>query len=387
MKIDCVPAENDLDLTKNIRAEKSRERFLDALTEIARRETFTNYFLSASWAAQYIARVPSGDFFAGYYLEDGICEAQSLAYFSHGTRCSPLSRGHVSLGFNEATSAEFESITTECNGILANSRAEFAQWIPALLSHILKTPEWEELRFNALSARDAVQLQDAAEKLGLLSHVFSSRKTYLIDLAFIRDRFAGDFLASRSANSRQQIRRAIKKIARDYGSVEIERASSAEVAHNWLDLLGVFHLRRWNAKGELTGFADPHFVAFHHSLIDGLFDSTQVDVLRVSSADKVLAYLHNFVVDGKVYFNLSGICYELFASYAPGILAHHAAIEYYQDRQMNIYNFLAGTNRYKESLSTFNETQIDIIVRRPLLKFRIEGFFRSVKRLFNEAKE
>lgn len=378
-----MPATNHQQLAKDIRPERSRENFLKVLADMACRETFSNYFLSAAWAIEYISRLPASDFFAGYYLNGGPDAAQSVVYFSQGMRSSPMSRCHLSLGFNEATSPQFDSITTECNGILVNQGAAFAEWIPAILSHMVTEPEWEELRFNALPVADAERLQKAAAELGLLSHVFSSRKTYLTDLALIQDRFGGDFLTSRSANSRQQIRSAIKKIEATYGPLNIERATSTDIAHNWLDLLGELHLKRWNAKGESTGFADPHFVAFHHSLIDGLFQSNQIDLLRVTSANNVVAYLYNFVVDGKAYFNMSGVCYEQFGLYRPGILAHYTAILFYLARKMDTYNFLAGTHRYKESLSTYSETQMNIIVRRPRIEFRVEALLRAAKRLLN----
>ena len=374
-------------INKNLKTEISRASFLSALAATAREEKFTNYFLSGAWTKEYVSRLPDGDFFAGFYLTDGTDSEESIAYFSRGTRSSPMSGAHISLGFNEATTAEFDSITTEYNGMLCNPSARFAHWIPTILSYLTTIPHWDELRFNALTSADALALQQAAANSGLLSHIYSHRKTYLTDLAFINNRYQGDFLASRSANTRQQIRNSIKKIETAFGPLELSRAASADIAHRWFDALGELHSKRWNSESELTRFADSHFVQFHNSLIDCLFESGQIDVLRVMAGDTVVAYLYNFAVGNTAYFNMSGVNYDSLAAYRPGILAHYKAILFYQANGMHTYNFLAGTHRYKESLATHSEEQTNIILRRPRLKFRIEAVLRRIKRFFSNAAE
>jgi hypothetical protein len=303
-----------------------------------------------------------------------------LLALSRGVRSSPCSRGHLSLGFNEPSSPDFSGTSTEANGLIGSPPGGFDGWVPAILQHLATVPGWDELRINALSDADAGCFVQAAADLGLLAHVFGERQTYWVDLDGLRERHGGDYLASRSVNTRQQLRSAIKRLRVEQGGFSLTRAATRAQGHEWLDALSVLHRQRWNAHGETGGFANPAFARYHHALVEQMLDSGGVEVLRAAAGDQTVAYLYNFVVDGRVYFDMSGVDHGRYARYRPGLLAHWQAIEWYQQRGMRIYDFQAGTNRYKQSLATHSANRIDLILRRPWFKFKVEAAARWLKR-------
>ena len=354
---------------------RSRADFVALLERWTDVSGASNYFLSNDWAREYLKRWPDDDFFIGMQLS-----SDALVYFSRGIRSSPLSRRHRSLGFNESSSRELDSVTVEVNGLIGPSTIALSKWSPAILQRLEALGGWDEIRINALSTSDADELAVAASSMGLLTHVYNIRDTYLVDFAWVGRQFNGDYLASRSSNTRQQIRRAVKGIEGQYGKLDITRASSAVEGHAWLDAMAALHRKRWNADGNNNGFANPGFGSFHHSLVDSMIEAGTLDILRVCAGNETVAYLHNFVIDGRVYFNMSGIDYERFEPHRPGTLAHYLAISRYQTQGLQAYDFLAGTNRYKQSLATHQERQTSLVVRRPLLRFRLEAILRRIKR-------
>lgn len=372
----------------NITFEWSRERVLAQLAVMAASnddcERGTNFFLSSTWAYRYFSHWPAADFFvvAAVSMASRLqeCVPDALVIFSHGPRASPLSRRHRSLGFNEATSAGLESVTVESNGLIGASRIPFTDTIPMLMGKLVKLPGWDELRINALAHEEVKCFETCASDYGLLTHIYSEQNTHWIEFAEIREHFNGDYLASRSANTRQQLRRAARSIEAKYGSLSISRAATPEQGHSWLDALAILHKKRWNRNGSQQCFASAQFSAFHHFLVDDMFNAGELDVLRICAGENVIGYMYNFVVGGRVYFNMGGVDYDRFGGYHPGLLCHVQAITYYQQRGVQIYDFMAGTNRYKQSLATSSSQLMGIVVQKPLVRFQIESILRKLKR-------
>ncbi len=339
-------------------------------------------FLGHEWARNYLAGWPEGDFFMGMALTptDSASGPASLVALSRGQRSSPCSRSHASLGFNESSSKELADVTLEVNGLFGAAGIALEDALPAVLAHLYAMPEWDELRVNALSLAQAAALQAQAQHLGLLAHEFKRSLTYWIDLDQLKAQARPDYLSSRSANTRQQLRRALKALNAAHGDLQIEASASLAQAHEWLDRLEALHRHRWNSHGESKGFAKPAFTRFHHELLDEFQATGRIEILRASAGGRDLAYLYNHVARRRVYFSMSGVEHQTMAAFKPGLLAHWQAIEHYCERGMAIYDLGAGSNRYKASLCTHQDSQVGMVVRRPLLKFRLEDVARRLKR-------
>ena len=332
----------------------------------------------------YSAQWARGNFYG--VLGSNSIMPERFCYLSIGRLRSRLKILHNSIGFNEATEIFVQNMTVEVNDFIsvsgcaaASEPAEFERAINGTLDHLLQFDDWDEIRLSALSDVHGRIAKKSANDRNLIVEIFSERETYWVDFTEIQTKFAGDFIASRSANTRAQLRKALKQTQSELGKCAIEVAATLEQAQEWLNELGRLHLRRWNPNGKIEGFNNPRFVGFHRQCLEDLWPTQQVKIIRLVAGQKPIAYMHYFVADKRAYFNMSGIDYEESKAHRPGLVAHWLAIEFFQRAGLTIYDFLAGTNRYKESLSTHTASQVHLLVRRKRWFFMLESLLRRMK--------
>jgi CelD/BcsL family acetyltransferase involved in cellulose biosynthesis len=168
----------------------------------------------------------------------------------------------------------------------------------------------------------------------------------------------GDYLATLSGNTRYQLRRSARHYAA-LGAVRLERAATEAEALAWFDALIVLHGASWRARGKPGAFADPFMVRFHRALIRQALPRGEIDLLRLRAGEQPVGYLYNFRLGGRVLAYQSG--FEL--SHAglhgkPGLTCHHFAVERALAAGDAIYDFLAGADRYKRSLTNAAARQL-----------------------------
>ena len=155
-----------------------------------------------------------------------------------------------------------------------------------------------------------------------------------------------------SANTRQQLRRSDRAYAA-IGPLALRRAESVAEAHQFLDALASLHQARWNERGRSGAFAGPFFRRFHRALIERGLPRGEIDLLRIAAGQQVIGYLYNFRYRGHALAYQSGFDYlHADKHQKPGLTCHHAAIRQYLADGIDRYDFLAGDDRYKRSLST-----------------------------------
>jgi CelD/BcsL family acetyltransferase involved in cellulose biosynthesis len=177
-----------------------------------------------------------------------------------------------------------------------------------------------------------------------------------IDLAALH-RTEGDYLAARSANTRQQIQRSDRFFAAN-GALTARRAETLASAHATLDLLADLHQKSWLARGQAGSFAMPFFARFHHALIDAAFGRGQIELTTVGNATAVVGVLYNFSFRRRLLAYQSGFDYAAAGVHGkPGLTCHHAAIQGALARDFGVYDFLAGDTRYKRSLAGGSKPQ------------------------------
>lgn len=158
-----------------------------------------------------------------------------------------------------------------------------------------------------------------------------------------------DWLAARSANTRQQIRRS----DRAYGTPLLHRAADLPQALDWLDRLVALHAATWQARGRPGAFATPFLRRFHQTLVARALPRGELDLLRVSADGKDIGYLYNFVLRGHVAAYQSGLDHAgAEGARKPGLTCHAQAIAQSVARGDAVYDFLAGDDRYKRSLAS-----------------------------------
>ena len=167
-----------------------------------------------------------------------------------------------------------------------------------------------------------------------------------------------DYLSTRSANTRQQIRRS-DRFYQQTAPMVVERAESVPSAHRLLDEMAALHQATWTARGRPGSFAEPFFLRFHRTLIESGFPRGEISLIKISSSETTIGILYNFVHRGQSLAYQSGFAYQDKTSPAkPGLTCHAMAIQIALDGGLEVYDFLAGDDRYKRSLADRSHQQI-----------------------------
>lgn len=175
-----------------------------------------------------------------------------------------------------------------------------------------------------------------------------TRAAPFVDLAAIRAT-GGTYLATRSANARQQIARSLRR----YGEARLARAETAAEARAWLDELVALHTATWERRDKPGAFADPFVRRFHTALVEHALADGRLDLLRVEAGNEVVGLLYNFRVRGRIFAYQSGLSHRPDApQLKPGLICHTLAIEAALEAGADVYDFLAGDSRYKRTLAT-----------------------------------
>lgn len=246
-------------------------------------------------------------------------------------------RGVWALG--ETGDAVHDSVFIEHNGplVVRNQADARDAWYAALLRF-----HGGFVRLSGVNDADMVAVRGHGVMGGLITRPAPRR-----DLAQLRAAGA-DCLDRVSSNTRQQIKRALRR----YGSITVTRAPDAAQAMVWLDDLARLHQATWQGRGKPGAFAQPAFRAFHHDMIAHGVEAGTVDLLRITAGARLVGYLYNFVWRGVASAYQSGFVYDVAHPHEkPGLTCHVAAMRHYQARGLDIYDFLAGADRYKTSLA------------------------------------
>ncbi|HEY4174398.1 MAG TPA: GNAT family N-acetyltransferase [Rhodopila sp.] len=247
--------------------------------------------------------------------------------------------GPAVLYLGENGSAELDCPYVEQNGVLTEAGRE---------------AELTELCLRAVARRYDLVLSGmgnatlpAVRRSAALVRVVRSQPSPFVDLAALRAA-GGDYLAGRSANTRQQIRRS----DRSYGPIMVERADSVTASHTMLAEMAALHQAAWTAKDQPGSFARPFFGRFHRQLITAGMPRGEIALLKISCRGTVIGILYNFHFRGGMLAYQSGFTYSVETPQAkPGLTCHYHAIGLALNQGIDIYDFLAGSDRYKRSLA------------------------------------
>ncbi len=256
--------------------------------------------------------------------------------------------GAATLYLNEAGSPELDTPYVEHNGILTEAGRE-TELTEASLRPLAAA-------FDLVLSGVGRTVVQAAESAAALVHTTRRQPAWFIDLARIRDA-GGDYLATCSANTRQQLRRSNRFFEAD-GPITLQHAESLKSAHAMLDQMAALHQAIWERRGKPGSFAEPWFGRFHHALIEAGFPRGEVTVARISSGENIIGFLYNFTWQKWVSAYQSGFVYRDDENRAkPGLTCHLAAIRDALEQGFEGYDFLAGDDRYKRSLADESNSQ------------------------------
>lgn len=296
-----------------------------------------SFFQSWSWIGCWLSLLPEG-------VEPQLLEMRAggktlgLGILTPSRRLGVLRRLYLNAGPDPASAC----IAIEHNGILAAGSGIAG----AALAWLAGRPGWDELVLPGVPEAYG----DLARGVGLAPIVGVTAQTHIVDLHRLRD----DPFANLSRNSRQQLRRAL----REAGKVTVRQAETLGEAHAFLDGLKALHQAHWRRRGLPGAFAAPAFESFHRRLVDGCLSRGEIQLLRFSADGEPFGYLYNLIRDGRVYSYQSGFAAPAGRHAKPAMVAHHLAMRLCLERDLRIYDLLAGSNQLKASLATRTEPLI-----------------------------
>jgi len=189
-----------------------------------------------------------------------------------------------------------------------------------------------------------------AAEAGGLSAASLDRVAPHVDLTAHHDGEA--YLASRSANTRAQLRRSLRYFAR-HGPAAIAQPSGAGEVQCWLSDMMALHQERWQRLGSPGAFAAAPVRRFHATLAAQALERGELDLARITAGNVLVGYLYGFRHGRTVYAYQSGFPRLAGNNDArPGLVSHLLTITAARQAGFDCYDFLAGAARYKLSLST-----------------------------------
>ena len=264
------------------------------------------------------------------------------------------------LWLNQSGTAALDSIHVEHNGLLIAAGAP-PDTLARAFAHLTATASHVVLSGVDAAHLEVTRLEVTGREVTGAAGMLVRERAHAaaapwIDLAAVRAQ-AGGHLALLSANTRQQIRRSLRRYALD-GPLQIQRADTLDQAQAFLAALAVLHQQTWTRRGRPGAFANPAFVAFHQALLATAWPRGEIDLLRVSFGPRALGYLYNFRWRRRIANYQTGFDYpaEPSTPLKPGLTCHHLAAEKYAAEGLDAYDLLAGESRYKSSLATNSET-------------------------------
>lgn len=173
--------------------------------------------------------------------------------------------------------------------------------------------------------------------------------TFAINLDDVRGH--GGYLKHLSHNTRQQLRKSFR-FYEERGQLNVETAREPGEAIAMLDELAGLHQETWRNRGQPGVFSSSRFTGFHRRLIASFPNNVQL--LRATAGNQTIGLLYSLVSDGTLYTYQSGFAYEEGNHNArPGLVVTALAVEHcLSHTTLSCFDLMAGSGRYKKSLST-----------------------------------
>ncbi len=271
---------------------------------------------------------------------------------------------------------EDDVIAIEYNGFLVDRRfageaeTEAVRW---LLGRTLGRQRFDELGIKAITEERAARYAPA----GAVVRALMPKPSWRVDLEAVRAA-GGDYLATLSANTRQQIRRAMRLYGQR-GALAARRAPDTPTALEWLAHMGRLHQAQWQARGEPGGWAFPFFASFQERLVAATVPRGMAEIVRVAAGAHVIGYVYNLISGDHVMAFVTGFETERDARLKPGLVSHALVIQRHAEEGRRIYDFLAGEYRYKANLGRPGPRFVHLHIRRDNAVTRLEDRLRAVR--------
>ena len=322
-----------------------------------------SFFLRWTWTGAWLDSYPVQPELLAVTDEDGSDVALGLI----GHAMHPRLLGRVAtISLNQSGETTADRPYVEYNGLLVE-RGREKDAHAAAMDALARRRDWRALRLSGIAPESPFLALPARRRTRV-----DASPVYQIDLDAIRGR-GGDYLSLVSANTRSQIRRAMKD--RGEPGTQVDRAAPGQI-EPWLAEMAALNAGR-HADNAWEDAAFRGFVATlcARGGVDG-----SVEMLRFTDGFGVIGLLINFIQGGVAMNYQSAFADAVTAKDKPGLLCHAAAAAHYADRGLSRYSLLAGKDRYKQSLSTCQESLEWWVLERFSPRLEAEALLRRLFR-------
>ena len=272
---------------------------------------------------------------------------------------------------------ELDSVYVEYNGFLFDRNVTSSATTAALNFFKNDSRGWDEIHFPGITKKSKERLMRSAIELDHFAIEARNKHSYYINLNNIR-RSGGSYIDNLSRNTRYQIRKALRQ-SESISEIRLDTAQNVDEALGYMIELAKYHQSYWESQGQRGAFSIAFFRDFHSSLIRSAFHDGHIQLIKISRSDDTVGYLYNFIMGGTVYAYQSGFNYDLDWLSKPGLVSHFLAINYNLETSASIYDFMAGYNQLKRSLSTHSGELTWLTLQRHCVKLRTERTLIELK--------
>lgn len=325
-----------------------------------------SFFLGWTWMGSWLAacRAASIPLPALFALRDEGGRDVALALIGRGR--ARRSFGAVpALWLNETGVAEGDRPYVEYNGLLCAAGRE-AEARRAFGAAMAAEKGWSALHLSGVEDEAAFDAVPGIRR----KRVEDRSPAYFADLAAVRAA-GGDYLSLLSSNTRGQIRRSLKEEA---APPVPEQAGDGETVALWLDEMARINAGRHADNAWEAAF----FRDFARRIALAGLEDGSVELLRIGAGGEALGYLLNFLRGGRVMNYQSAFTAPRGPKSKPGLMCHAAAIVHHAERGQALYSFLAGGDRYKQSLATGAEQLHWLVLERFDPRLELEALARRL---------
>ena len=290
---------------------------------------------------------------------------QDVALALVGHAMQPRLLGSVAtLSLNQSGDPQADRPYIEYNGLLVETGRE-AEATAAAIAALARRRDWRALTLSGIAPNSPLLALSARRRTRT-----DVSPVYQVDLDAVRAA-DGDYLSLLSANTRSQIRRAMKDHGGPLPDVAI---GGLHDVTRWLEEMAALNGGRhadnaWDNAG---------FRGFVATLAARGLPSGGVELLRFTDEGGVVGLLVNFVHRGVAMNYQSAFATPRTAKDKPGLLCHAAAVGHYAARDLSRYSLLAGKDRYKQSLATCEDSLEWWVLERFSPRLEAEALLRRV---------
>jgi Acetyltransferase (GNAT) domain len=250
----------------------------------------------------------------------------------------------------------------------------------ALVDHLLSL-EWDELSLDGFC--EGIALTAVQNALTDFAQDIRVKPSYYVDLVTLR-RSQCPYENELGPKTRKHLRQNLRYYG-ERGPLRVEAAGNPAEALEMINRLADLHQKTWAERGREGTFASARFRGFHRALVSRSFQRGAIQLLEVLAGEETVGLLYNFVYRGKVYFYQSAYNYEDRRS-SPGMVTLYHAVQHCLDAGLEEFDFLAGDDGYKKSLSTNSRRLVWAVFRKPKVKFKLIGCLSQLKHLAAQAR-